>query len=50
VLHPDDGGDVPPKHQFLLQQPHGITSQKMAFFSVKSVAKDIPKKNSPADK
>jgi hypothetical protein len=35
-FHPDIVGDVPPKHQFL-QQPQGVTSQKMAFFIVTTV-------------
>jgi hypothetical protein len=30
--HPDDGG-IPPKRRFL-QEPHGVTSQKMAFLIV----------------
>jgi hypothetical protein len=36
-LHPDDGGDTFSRNDKFLQEPHGVTSQTMAFFIVTAV-------------
>jgi hypothetical protein len=37
----EDGGDIPPKRRFIIN-PDGVTSQKMAFFTVTAVKTSNP--------